>query len=378
MIAYNSATDLQGAGDTMNAMIVNSTISGNSSPANAGAMVISGNVAMEIDNSTVSNNTAPPTRTGGINLSVSAGQLAPTLTVISSILANNSSDGGDIAVAVGTIPTFTVNATNSLIEKICPSPICEITIAGSGNLTGIDPMLASLANNGGPTRTHALIVGSPAIDAGSNPLSLTTDQRGTGFPRVVGGTVDMGAYEGSIPPPTPVLQSAVSRKVHGAAGTYDLPLTLVAPPGINHNPTTEPRQGPAQTIVFTFDRPPNAATVTVSEGTATAAAPTFSGNDVVVALTNVTTPQYVTVSLTGVASTDGGTGGVGSARIGFLTGDVNQSRVVSVADLGLVNAQLAQPTSAANYLKDVNASGSITIADKGVTNANLTKALGPP
>ena len=37
--------------------------------------------------------------------------------------------------------------------------------------------------------------GSPAINAGSNPLALTTDQRGAGFPRVVGGAADMGAYE---------------------------------------------------------------------------------------------------------------------------------------------------------------------------------------
>ena len=121
-----------------------------------------------------------------------------------------------------------------------------------------------------------------------------------------------------------------------------LPLTLVAPPTVNHNPTTEPRQGPAQTIVFTFDKPITGATATVTEGTATAGAPTFSGNDVVVALTGVTDRQYVTVSLTNVASADGGTGGVGSARVGFLVGDVNQTRVVSVADLGLVNAQLSQ------------------------------------
>ncbi len=56
-------------------------------------------------------------------------------------------------------------------------------------------MLGPLAPNGGPTRTHALLPGSPAIDAGSNPLGLTTDQRGTGFPRVLGGTADMGAHE---------------------------------------------------------------------------------------------------------------------------------------------------------------------------------------
>ena len=95
-------------------------------------------------------------------------------------------------------------------------------------------------------------------------------------------------------------------------------------------------------------------------------------------LTGVTDQQYVTVSLTNVASTDGGTGGSGSGARRVPAGDVNQSRVVTVADLGLVNAQLAQPVTAANFLKDVNASGTLTVADKGITNANLTKALPAP
>ena len=55
-------------------------------------------------------------------------------------------------------------------------------------------------------------------------------------------------------------------------------------------------------------------------------------------------------------------------RVGFLAGDVNQSRVATVADLGLVNAQLAQVVSVANFLKDVNATGTSTVADKGLTN----------
>jgi hypothetical protein len=116
----------------------------------------------------------------------------------------------------------------------------------------------------------------------------------------------------------------------------------------------------------------------VTEGTAVAAPPTFSGNDVIVGLTGVTNQQYVTVSLTNIATSTGGSGGNGSVRVGFLLGDVNQNRVVTVADLGLVNAQLAQPVTTSNYLKDVNASGTLTVADKGITNANLTRALPPP
>ncbi len=171
----------------------------------------------------------------------------------------------------------------------------------------------------------------------------------------------------------PVLQGAVSRKAHGAAGTFDLPLSNVPT-----NPTTEPRTGPTQTLVFTFDKPITGATAALSEGAATLAAPTFSGNSVTVALGNVANQQYVTVTLNNVTSSDGGTGGTGSVRVGFLLGDVNQSRAVSVADLGLVNAQLSQTVTAANYLKDVNASGTLTVADKGIVNANLTKALAAP
>src|SRR5208337_3072635 len=60
-----------------------------------------------------------------------------------------------------------------------------------------------LQNNGGPTQTIALLPGSPAIDAGSTALAvdpttglpLTSDQRGTGFGRIVGKAADIGAYE---------------------------------------------------------------------------------------------------------------------------------------------------------------------------------------
>ena len=165
----------------------------------------------------------------------------------------------------------------------------------------------------------------------------------------------------------------VSRKVHGGAGTFDLPLGVVVT-----NPTTEPRAGPTHTIVFTFQNAVTAAgTVTVTEGTATAGAPTFGGNELVVPLTGVTNAQYVTVDVTNVALAGGGTG-AGTVRIGFLVGDVNQNRVVTVADLGLVNVQLAQPVTAANYLKDVNTTGTLSVADKGITNANLTTSLPAP
>ncbi len=59
----------------------------------------------------------------------------------------------------------------------------------------IDPRLGPLADNGGPTQTLALLPGSPAIDAGDNTDAPEWDQRGPGFPRIVNGIIDIGAFE---------------------------------------------------------------------------------------------------------------------------------------------------------------------------------------
>jgi len=171
----------------------------------------------------------------------------------------------------------------------------------------------------------------------------------------------------------PSVVSVVSRRVHGVAGTFDLTLG-----GVATNPTTEPRQGTSHTIVFTFDKTVTAGNALVTEGTATAGAPTFVGNEMRVPLTGVSNQQYVTVAVSSVQGADGSTGGSGSVRVGFLLGDVNQNRVVTVADLGQVNAQIAQLVSATNFLKDVNASGTLSVADKGIVNTQITKALPAP
>jgi len=66
-----------------------------------------------------------------------------------------------------------------------------------------DPLLLPLADNGGPTMTHAFDMTSPALDAGSNPDSLPFDQRGDGYPRYLGAAPDIGAFEapGAVPDP---------------------------------------------------------------------------------------------------------------------------------------------------------------------------------
>jgi hypothetical protein len=197
---------------------------------------------------------------------------------------------------------------------------------------------------------------------------------GTGFPA----TVVRYVYEDTGAPITiptaPVSMGVASRKVHGAAGTFNLPLSVVTT-----SPTIEPREGPAISLVFKFDKPMVlAGNYLIPEGVAFFVDGHTVGNDVVLNFTAVPDQQYVTITFYNFESLDGGFGGSAIVRLGLLAGDVNQNRVVTLADLALVNAQLAQPISAANFLKDVNVSGTLSLADKGITNANLTHSLPPP
>ena len=101
------------------------------------------------------------------------------------IIARNSGiDIGDCGVRLRPLVLGTSSGT-------------PVTDAG-GTILGLDPLLGPLANNGGPTQTHALIAESPAINAGPPGATFpgnNFDQRGEGFPRVSNNRVDIGAYE---------------------------------------------------------------------------------------------------------------------------------------------------------------------------------------
>src|SRR5215831_19125568 len=104
-----------------------------------------------------------------------------TLNLRNTIIANGAGEG-DCA-------NFHIIATN--VNNLIQDGSCNPSLSG-------DPKLGPLQDNGGPTFTHALLPGSPAIDAGDDsvlgpPLSLTTDQRGPGLPRKSGLHVDIGA-----------------------------------------------------------------------------------------------------------------------------------------------------------------------------------------
>ena len=192
-----------------------------------GGIAVSGG-ELTLRNSTISANTASTAYAGGVL--VVAGGTAALLN--STICGNEGPDAGGIFVdGLGVLLRSTIVAGNT--ANGLPSDIGNGAVSGTNNLigdartsggltkgvgdniVGADPLLADLADNGGPTLTHALLPGSPAIDAGSNPERLASDQRGR--PRARGEAPDIGAFEANIRPTIGAIDAAAAEIVQGSS-----------------------------------------------------------------------------------------------------------------------------------------------------------------
>ncbi len=188
------------------ATIVNSTISGNRAllipPFQFGDRNFGGGVRIfnsaTIRNSTITGNSAP--EGGGVFFST-----ATASDITNSIIAGNTAPSApDLQLGQSGTGQLRFN----LIGDTAGMSAAVVTaLVATGNLVNVSPQLGPLSNNGGPTMTHALLPGSPAIDAG-DPAALAGaggvpefDQRGLPWGRVADGNldgglrIDMGAFE---------------------------------------------------------------------------------------------------------------------------------------------------------------------------------------
>jgi hypothetical protein len=160
-------------------------------------------------NCTLSANQAAGAIVGGGNLANDLGSVV----LINTILANNPSAS---------------NVSGAVIDgghNLSSDATCGFTAFGSANVS--DPKLGSLGDNGGFTRTIALLPGSPAIDAADNEASPPTDQRG--MPRPYGASSDIGAFE-LTEVTFPVLRLAAPRFLPDGS----LQLSLTGPAGLHY------------------------------------------------------------------------------------------------------------------------------------------------
>jgi hypothetical protein len=166
-------------------VVSNSTISGNS---DGGIYNDAGSNGSDISNSTMNNN--------GVEIRNYGGPLATVENTIFEV-----GPGGHSIVSDGSsaVQSFGYNLSSDDGGGYLTSP---------GDQINTDPILGPLQNNGGPTLTHALLPGSPAINAGDPNFVPPPDfdQRGPGFDRVRNGRIDIGSFEVQAAPrpsPTP-------------------------------------------------------------------------------------------------------------------------------------------------------------------------------
>ena len=179
--------------------------------------------------------------------------------------------------------------------------------------------------------------------------------------------------------PLLALATVVSRKTHGAAGTFDINLPFNCPYGV------ECRQGGGPnhdqfTLVFTFSNTlqPNVGTATVtrsSVGTPAAVITGFSANTVTVNLTAAANAQLITVMLSGLMDTFGQTLPDTSVNIVILLGDTTGNGCVNSSDVAQTKFHSGEPVDAHNCREDVTANGNINSADVALVKQNVPNCV---
>jgi len=220
--------------------IASSTVAGNSASTGGGTYNDGGGTLI-VTNSTFSGNAATPSGGGIFNIRT-------TVLINSTFSVNSAGFGGGVynlgAVQIGdTILNMSAISSSGTVTSLgynLSSDNGGGFLNGPGDQINSDPLLGPLQNNGGPTFTHELLPGSPAIDTGDPNFAPPpfNDQRGPGFNRVVNGRIDKGSFEvqtGGTPTPTP---------------------TPTATPSTTPTPTTTPTATPTATATATVTPTP--------------------------------------------------------------------------------------------------------------------------
>jgi len=154
-------------------------------------------------------------------------------TIVSGNVISGSTTADDLALQ-DTVTDHFISGGHNLIGTVDPNIVAFVD-GVNGDQVGVnDPRLSPLADNGGPTLTHALLPDSPAIDAGDPTYPAQAgdyDQRGEGFDRVINGRLDIGSYElnqtciivvmNTLSSGVGTLRQAINDVCHGGLITFD-------------------------------------------------------------------------------------------------------------------------------------------------------------
>ncbi len=172
----------------------------------------------------------------------------------------------------------------------------------------------------------------------------------------------IGVY--NVQPLPLALTSAVSRKAHTGAGTFDISLPLSGSPGVECRSSSGNHK-----LVFTFNNPIVSGNAMVTSGTGSVSGPAlFSAvsNTMTVNLSGVADVQMITVTLTNVTDSFGQTLPSAQVSMNMLIGDTSGNKVVNATDVSQTKLQSGVPVTATNFREDVVVSGSINATDLSV------------
>ncbi len=291
----------------------------------------------------------------------------------------------------GTAYTCTVSASNAagasvpsaVSNSVTPSTLPAAPVIGSASTAGTGSVSVAFSapdDGGAAISSYTATCGSQSANGSASPIVVSGLTVGVPVTCTVVATNTNGsgpasAASNSVTPisATLVLQSVGSRKTHGAAGDFDLPVDTSQT--IGGAISVEPRAiGAGHTIVFQFDSLViSAGTVTILDGngqTAGSATTSISGDSVVVVVTGIVDNSRAAISLSGVNGSTNAT-----VAMGFLVGDVNGSRAVNATDIAAIKARSGQTTSATNFRFDLNASGAINATDIAAVKARSGQVI---
>ncbi|MBI5817780.1 MAG: hypothetical protein HZA88_02245 [Verrucomicrobia bacterium] len=292
-----------------------------------------------------------------------------TLTISSAISATPT--GVDLLAASDTGASNSDRLTN--LDNSAPGK--ALTFRVSGTVTGATVTLYD----------GAIAIGSATV-AGTE-TDVTTDGAttlGSGVHFITAAQTASGKLASAASPAVSVtidtasllLTRAVSRKVHGSKGTFDLNLNLAGTNG-----TVEPRLSGPTALVFTFNK-----AVTAVDGlldateftltNATYSSASIASSNLTLNLAGIPDQSRVTVVLKGLSDLAGNLlAGTNAVKIRSLYGDANQSGTVNIADMQVIKFKLASALSATNFLYDINLNGLINIADMQVVKTMLSHTV---
>jgi hypothetical protein len=324
--------------------------------------------------------------TGGTNMTVNASQWVPGLQItniqgktfqraggiITGVKVNKAATTGD--------GTYTTKGNLACLDVRPQAVLLANPQAGSAPLTvNFD---ASTSTDANPCTSIA----SYTMDFGDGTAPVT--QTSPAFSHTYNNGGDYAARltvtdsAGQLSDPTQIVVSAeaptiqftgaVSRKVHGAAGPFDLILPLSGAPAI------ECRSGGANgdyQLIFVFpDTLTSVGSVTTSAGTVNNGTIGTDAHQFIVNLTGITTGQYVTVTLNNVQDNANHSGNA-AVTMGVLVGDTNADKFCDAIDVSQTKSQSGHAVSNANFREDVNADGFIDAIDTALVKSKSGTAL---